>query len=261
MKFIKEEIKSIFEYLKETDKRIIIVLLSFLLLQIVSWYFTSRRFFRYYLYKLFSESRYLELYEYSFWFIGDFITYFILPVLIIKVLLKENISDFGLRIGNFRRGIKYIILTSIIMIPLIWFFSASETFARSYPMVSLTRDSWMIFFMFQILLFIFLIGWEFIFRGFLLFGLRPGLGYYAILIQAIPFVMLHNGKPLPEAIGSIPGAIILAIIALRTGSIYYCVITHAIIMFSIEFISTIRYRSGDYGIGLGSLINNITNLF
>jgi membrane protease YdiL (CAAX protease family) len=89
----------------------------------------------------------------------------------------------------------------------------------------------------------------------MLFGLEEKFGYYAVLIQMIPFLILHNGKPAPETFGAILGGIALGILALRTRSIYYCVITHMSVMFSIDLISTLRYRANDFGIGISSLIN------
>lgn len=106
-----------------------------------------------------------------------------------------------------------------------------------------------------------MIGWEFIWRGFMLFGLEKKFGYYAVLIQMIPFVILHNGKPFLETLGAIPGGIALGLLALRTRSIYYCVAVHIGVMFSIDILSVIRFRANDYGIGLQSLFNIIVTIF
>ena len=106
-----------------------------------------------------------------------------------------------------------------------------------------------------------MIGWEFIWRGFMLFGLMEKFGYYSVLIQMIPFVILHNGKPIAETFGAIAGGIALGMLAFRTNSIYYCVFSHMGVMFSIDVISTLRYRANDYGVGLDSLFNIIIKIF
>ena len=95
----------------------------------------------------------------------------------------------------------------------------------------------------------------------MLFGLEEKFGYYTVFIQMIPFLILHNGKPAAETFGAITAGIALGILALRTRSILYCVIVHMSVMFNIDFISVLRYRAGDYGIGLGSLLNIIYELF
>lgn len=104
-------------------------------------------------------------------------------------------------------------------------------------------------------------AWEFIWRGFMLFGLEKKFCYYSVLIQMIPFVILHNGKPFLETFGAIFGGIALGILALRTRSFYYCVIIHIGVMYSIDVISSLRFRADDYGIGITSLINIIKQFF
>lgn len=95
----------------------------------------------------------------------------------------------------------------------------------------------------------------------MLFGLEKKFGFYAVFIQMIPFVILHNGKPFIETLSAIPGAIALGWLALRTRSFYYCVVVHIGVMYSIDLISVIRFRTNEYGIGIQSLLNIIGNIF
>ena len=50
---------------------------------------------------------------------------------------------------------------------------------------------------------------EFFFRGFMLHGLVPRLGWAAIFAMVVPYNMLHYGKPMPEALAAIVGGIVL----------------------------------------------------
>jgi membrane protease YdiL (CAAX protease family) len=43
----------------------------------------------------------------------------------------------------------------------------------------------------------------------MLFGLEKSIGKSAIFVQAIPFVLLHLGKPFLETLACIPGALFL----------------------------------------------------
>ena len=95
----------------------------------------------------------------------------------------------------------------------------------------------------------------------MLFGLEEKFGYYAIFIQMIPFLILHNGKPVLEAFGAIIAGLALGVLAYRTRSIFYCVFTHACVMFSIDFISILRYRADNYGVGFYSLIHVFKQIF
>lgn len=243
------------------DRKVVVIFISVAFLQTISWYYTSRRFFRVNLFD-YSPSGYdVYLIEYLYWFISDFFTLFILSSLIIKFVLKENLKDYGLTFGDYITGLKISIIFFTVMLPLIWIVSSTESFAAKYPHLHNTRESWSLFFIYESGMLVYMFAWEFIWRGFMLFGLKEKFGNYAVLIQMIPFVILHNGKPELETFGAILGGIALGILALRTKSIYYCVLVHISIMFSIDFISALRFRANDYGIGLDSLINILKEIF
>ena len=259
---LKEEFVNLSAAIKSINRKIIVIFISVAILQTVSWYFTSRQFFRTNLYySLFGENPNADLYEYIYWFTGDFLTFFVCGCMIIKLMLKENISDYGLNFRNREFGLKLTLLLVIIMLPVIWFVSASASFSGAYPMLQQAKNSWYIFLFFQLFLFLFIFAWEFFWRGFMLFGLKKEFGYYAILMQMIPFVILHNGKPVFETFGAILGALALGIIAYRTGSFLYGVIIHYLVMFMMEFISVLRFKTGSYGIGTDSFFQIISKMF
>ncbi len=251
----KSELKNLLVVTRTLDRKVLVVFIAVALLQTFSWYYTSRAFFRINIFPHYEFDPNVYLYEYLYWFFGDFFTFFILPVFIIKLVLKENLKNYGLTTGDYRAGFKITFIFLVIMIPLVWIFSSFPDFVRTYPQLVSVRDNWSTFFIFELGLFIYLIAWEFIWRGFMLFGLKEKFGYYAIFMQMIPFLILHNGKPVAETFGAIVAGIALGILAWRTGSIYYCVITHAGVMFSIDLISTLRFRAEDYGIGINSILN------
>lgn len=257
---VKKELKKLIEIVKSLDKKIIYIFLSVGILQTISYYFTSRRFFRRNLFQYFQSNSDVFLIEYYYWFLGDFLVYFIMPVLIIWFLLKERVSGYGLFVGDYKTGIKITLIFLIIMLPLIWIASSFSEFSQTYPHLISAKYSWKIFLIFETGMLIYMFSWEFVWRGFMLFGLKEKFGYYAVLIQMIPFLILHNGKPAPETFGAIIAGIALGVLALRTNSILYCVLTHMSVMFSIDLISVLRFKTGDYGFGIGSLINIIKAL-
>jgi uncharacterized protein len=261
LSFLKNEISSLKNHTKTLDRKVIVIFLSVAVLQTISWYITSRMFFRT---NIFEQSQFhpqVYLIEYLYWFIGDFITFFVLPVLIIRIFLKEKLSSYGLQIGDYKAGLKITLIFFLVMLPIVWFASSSDSFINVYPHLLSARESWTIFLVYEIGLVIYMIAWEFIWRGYMLFGLYEKFGFYSIFIQMIPFVILHNGKPMLETFGSILAGLALGILALRTKSIFYCVLAHTSVMFSIDFISTLRYRADDFGVGFSSLMNIIKTLF
>lgn len=258
---LKSEFKNFLQILRGLDRKVVIVFIAVAILQTISWYYTSRLFFRTYIFPHFQFEPNIYLYEYLYWYIGDFLTFFILPVLIIKLIFKEKLVDYGLSTGDFKAGIKITLLFLVLMIPLVWIFSSFPDFVRTYPQLASVRDNWNTFIIFEIGLLVYVTAWEFVWRGFMLFGLKEKFGYYAIFIQMIPFLILHNGKPAAETFGAIIAGLALGVLAWRTRSVYYCVIAHAGVMFGIDLITTLRFRAGDYGIGISSLVNIIKQIF
>jgi len=258
---IKEEIKKLSGIIQEMDRKVITIFLSVAILQTISWYFTSRTFFRLNLFNYFSSSQNVDLYSYLYWFLGDSISLFILPVFVIIIFIKEKPKNYGLQFGDYKSGLKISFYFIIIMVIIIWFASSSASFQSTYPLLQRTKESWGLFLVFEAGLLIYIFAWEFIWRGFMLFGLEEKFGFYAVLIQMIPFVILHNGKPPIETFGAIIGGIALGILAFRTRSFLYCVIVHMSVMFTIDLFSVLRYRAADFGFGISSFINIVKEIF
>jgi membrane protease YdiL (CAAX protease family) len=88
-----------------------------------------------------------------------------------------------------------------------------------------------------LLTFLDLFGWEFLFRGFLLFALVEICGPYAILLQAVPFTIAHIGKPAIETYSCIIGGTLFGLVAYRTKSFIYPFLIHWMIASSIIYFS------------------------
>lgn len=258
---IKSELKELIRTIKELDKKVIAVFLAVAVLQTISFYYTSRRFFRANLFEQFQDYSDPYLLEYLYWFIGDFFTLFILGIVIVKFGFKEKLSEYGLQFGDIKVGLSISLIFLSVMIILVWFVSATPAFAEKYPHLSSAKSDWNTLFIYEAGMLIYMFAWEFIWRGFMLFGLEKKFGVYAVLMQMIPFVILHNGKPFLETFGAIFGGIALGILALRTRSIYYCIVVHIGVMFSIDLISSLRFRADDYGIGFSSILNILKQIF
>lgn len=260
LNFLRKELKTLISEIRKTDRKVVLIFISTAVFTTVSWYYTSRRFFRIYLYDYFRFSDNADLIEFYYWFIGDFFSFFILPALLIKFLFKEKISSYGVNRGDYKAGLKIIILFYLIMLPFLWLASSYSSFERIYPHILSARESWTIFVIYETGLLFYMFAWEFIWRGYMLFGLKEKFGYYAIFIQTIPFVILHNGKPAAETFGAIAAGIALGILALRTGSIIYGFIIHGSVLITIDFISVLRYKTGEYGTGINSIYNIFKNI-
>jgi len=164
-------------------------------------------------------------------FIRFFGLFFVLPALYVKLVMHKSLKDFGLGLGDYKTGLKILaVLIPVIFIAI--YFAAQMPDVRSeYPLAkSLLQDhSHLIFYELAYVIFYY-IAWEFYFRGVLIFGLKNRFGAFnAILIQTISSCLVHIGKPEGEILGAIIVGIIFGLIALRTRSIWYVLILHALI--------------------------------
>jgi len=258
---VKDESKSLIREIRTLDFKITFIFLSLAVIQTISYYHSSRRFFRFNLYDYFVDYANVYFIEYIFWLSSEFVVLFILPVLLIKFVLKEKITDYGVKLGDKKTGFFITGVSILVMIPVLWFVSSLPSFQNAYPQCDEVRDNWTFFLIYEFCFLLYMTGWEFLWRGYTLFGLKEKFGYYAILIQTIPFTILHNGKPELETFSAILAGIILGILALRTGSFIYGVIIHTAVMFMIDLISTLRYKTQIFGIGPESFLEMIRKLF
>ena len=146
--------------------------------------------------------------------------YAALPLLTILIVLKRNPLDFGLRIGNPGVWGLHVLAVCIISLPVLYGFSRVDSFEDYYTISDFSLPVYLL----QMIGY--QAGWEFIFRGFLLFGLRERFKEGAILIQMIPFLMLHLGKPEIEVISTIPMGIYFGYIAYRGNSFWPVFLIH-----------------------------------
>jgi len=72
-----------------------------------------------------------------------------------------------------------------------------------------------------------LFGWEFIWRGLVLFAYARAFGPGpAIFLQAVPFAFMHLGKPEVETLSTLFGGVAFGLIAWRTRSFLYPWLIH-----------------------------------
>jgi membrane protease YdiL (CAAX protease family) len=159
--------------------------------------------------------------------ISAFIFFGIVPILIVKFVFREKLSDYGLQLGEIIRTVR----SFCIALPFIIFIAVTagngDLFCDVYPFnVGLRRCNLSseldtkIFVIHSIFYVGYYFGWEFMFRGFIQHGLTDKCGVgIAILVQTIISVMLHFGHPVQEIFGSICAGLVWGYLAYRSRSI------------------------------------------
>jgi uncharacterized protein len=154
--------------------------------------------------------------------------YFLVPALVIKLLFKQDLSTYGLQWkGAFKDYWIYIVMLCV-MVPLVAFFSTTQSFQSKYPFYDLASGEklWPYFWIWEALYFLQFVALEFFFRGFMVHGLKHRFGYYSVFVMTIPYCMIHFGKPLPETIAAIAAGIVLGTLSLKSRSILLGVAIH-----------------------------------
>ena len=84
--------------------------------------------------------------------------------------------------------------------------------------------------------FVYLLGYEFMFRGILLFSFYDSYGAaVAITVNCIMYALVHIPKGAKETIGAIPLGFILSVICLYTESFFVAFFFHIIMAFSNDY--------------------------
>jgi membrane protease YdiL (CAAX protease family) len=160
----------------------------------------------------------------------DSILLFIIIPFLIIFLLKENPRDYGFVLGDWKTGMLLVILGVLVMTPIIWYLGTRNPGMRSYYNLSQEGLIWKKA--------LELFGWEFLFRGWILFGYARKYGSDAVWLQAVPFAVAHIGKPEIETLSTIFGGFAFGWVAWRTNSFLYSFLIHWYIAVLIILVAT-----------------------
>ncbi|MBE7173118.1 MAG: CPBP family intramembrane metalloprotease [Williamsia sp.] len=179
----------------------------------------------------------------SFW--GGAFLVVVVPVLIIRFGFKEPLSSYGLGLPpRGRRSLAVIGTLVLLVVSLPAFYTGAHhpdmqaLYPFYRPFTGVPQ-----FLIYELMYLPFFIAIEFIFRGYLLFGLAgvkdgelageekgfPGVFYfgrYALLIQMLSYTAWHLGKPIPEVFGTLFWGLAAGAVAYAIRSIWPIIIAH-----------------------------------
>jgi hypothetical protein len=194
------------------------------------------------------ESVYSPVYRHIYWALSCSAAYFIFPLVTIIFTPKMRLRDYGLSLkGFFTHAWIYVALYLLVM-PAVIAVSYMSSFQGTYPFYHHTDRSWVdlsLWWSFYGIQFFFL---EFFFRGYMIHGTKRALGVYSIFIAAVPYCMIHFGKPMLETLGAILAGLALGTLSLRTNSIWNGFLIHISIAYSMDLLSL--WQKGKFSIFL-----------
>jgi membrane protease YdiL (CAAX protease family) len=144
--------------------------------------------------------------------------YLVVPMLIVLLVFREKPAEFGFTLGDWKAGCILTLSGIILITPVLWLVAHGNVAMRDYYKPLVPGLPWNTLFD--------LFGWEFFFRGWLLFGFAKRFGQEAIWLQAVPFALAHIGKPEMETLSTIFGGFVFGWVAWRTKSFIYPLLIH-----------------------------------
>ena len=235
--------KSYLQRLKDTyligwGRQETVILLSSALLLTLHRKYSRTRIFRTHFAEYFTDFPLSESYPYYYWFLSTAVTLFLLPIIVGLIGTNMPLKEYGIRLGNGKIGAIVTIVAVVFMIPVIMVaVVVYPAFLDKYPLSKVVAIHWKPFFLYQLAYGVYMFSWEFFFRGYMLFGLEKRFGNYSILIQTIPFAVMHFSKPFPEAIGSILAGVFLGVLAFETRSFIYGAMIHWFVAMTMDIVA------------------------
>jgi membrane protease YdiL (CAAX protease family) len=186
-------------------------------------------------------AKYDEYYGYVWWVSTRVLGYVLIPLPLWKLLFpKDSLLDMGYRLRGFFRHLWIYGLCLAVVVPVMVLVASQPDFGTYYPFYKQSTRSWFDFLAWEAIYFIQFLALESFFRGWMVGALRKSLGSAAIFAMAVPYCMIHYGKPYLEAHGAIVAGVVLGSLAMRTRSIYSGFLVHITVAFLMDLFALWR---------------------
>lgn len=162
----------------------------------------------------------------------------IIPAIVLLAVTGKSWTDYGLKFQNGLTSLHWVLGIACVVIPMNFFNSKKEKNLAFYPNIREKEWSKGLLVNNALSWCAYLFGYEFMFRGLLLFSTVPLMGEWpAIVLNAAFYALVHVPKNLPETIGAVPLGILLCLVTLTTGTIWVAFFVHITLALSNSFFS------------------------
>jgi membrane protease YdiL (CAAX protease family) len=162
----------------------------------------------------------------------------LIPIILLVFVFRNNPAFYGFQMKNSPITLIVLLITAVIVILISWITSRSEENLATYPQIrekewnisllTVSALSWIAY----------LLAYEFMYRGFLLFACYHAFGTWpAIIINVSLYSLTHLVKNRREGVGAFFIGIILCMLVLYIGSLWVAFYVHVIMALSNEWFS------------------------
>jgi hypothetical protein len=170
------------------------------------------------------------------WTIMHLLGFIALPCVAMR-LLKEPLHDLGWGVNQLKQHWFWYVGISSMIIGFAFIASFRADFQHTYPFYPQAGRSGVDWLAWALMYAAQFIAVEFFFRGFLVHRFKHQFGLHTLGLMTLPYLMLHFGKPWPEAFGAFGFGIMLGLLSLFSRSIWGGVFTHVSIATAMDALS------------------------
>jgi hypothetical protein len=176
--------------------------------------------------------------------LSAFLLFGLFPLLFVKLVYGENLRQFGFSFSSTKLHPIVILTTVVAAFPVILVSSKKASIRSQYPEVRSALFSKRSFALSALTYVLYYFGYEGLFRGFLLFGLRGYTGDWVATMVSMSFTTLtHLHTPGLVFIGSLSSGIIFPYFVFLSGSIWPVFVMHSLIGVGMDWLCVRSQRS------------------
>jgi len=166
----------------------------------------------------------------------------LLPFFVITIVFKSPIDKFGFLLQFRNESLPWIFGLGLIIVLINKFAAKSQKNLSVYPQIRAKEWNFQLIVLSTLSWMAYLLAYEFMFRGFLLFSCVQNLSLIsAITINVILYSLAHLPKSIGETIGAVPLGIIFCLLTFHFGTIWPAFWIHCFMALSNEWYS-IKYH-------------------
>lgn len=166
------------------------------------------------------------------------VVYGLIPFLVILLVFRRPLGQYGFAGDNVARSILWWIPVGIVVSGLSYISARSKKSLEMYPQIRVREWNMGLLVVSALSWVTYLVGYEFMFRGYLLFSCLESFGYWpAIIINICLYSLFHIHKGAREAIGSLFVGFLFCYLTLRLGSFWLTIFIHVTMALAVEWFS------------------------
>jgi membrane protease YdiL (CAAX protease family) len=162
----------------------------------------------------------------------------VIPAIVIFTTTDFSADDLGLNLNGLNQSLWYSGIMSALILMLNYFATNKPDRLKDFPQMRVASWTYKLLIINALSWTAYLIAYEFLFRGILLFLCYSAYGFWpSVAINLALYSTTHIPKGAGETFGTFPYGLLLCYVSISTGSILVAIVTHLIMAISNDLFS------------------------